>query len=94
MNKEFKKIIVVLDENIELHDVISSYFKPKGFNVTCYLSPTIALTESLKSGSEWDILLTDYHFPNMAAVEFTKTIKKNLPLLPVILITPFIVHFV
>lgn len=80
--------IVVVDSDINNHNLISSFFEPKDFTVVCYNSASIALKESLVVGKSWDVLLTDYHFSDMLAVEFTKRIKANLPFLPIILITP------
>lgn len=88
MNKKTKQTIVVVDDDLGLHDLISSFFAPKGFEVICYDSATAALEDSLSKGRTWDVLLTDYHFPNMLAVQFTQELKANLPLLPIILITP------
>lgn len=88
MKANSKHIIVVVDEDLELHEHISAFFKPKGFSVICYDNATLAIEESQNFGSTWDVMLTDYHFPYMLATEFTKAIKTNLPQLPIILISP------
>lgn len=80
--------IVVVDSDTNNHNLIRNFFESKDFTVVCYNNASIALKESLVAGKSWDVLLTDYHFSDMLAVEFTKRIKENLPLLPVILITP------
>lgn len=82
------KRIVVVDDDIDVHDLVSAYFKPRGFQIICYDCAETAIHESLITGTSWDVLLTDFHFPNMTGIEFTVKIKKNLPQLPVILITP------
>lgn len=80
--------MVVVDSDINTHNSINNFFSSKGFNVICFQSASSALEASLEKGKTWDILLTDYHFPDMPAAEFTKKIKVNLPFLPVILIAP------
>lgn len=88
MNKKTNYTIVVVDEDIKNHELIRVFFKPKGYKVVCFNSALVALTESLSEGSSWDVLLTDYNFPDMIASDFTKKIKAQLPYLPIILITP------
>lgn len=83
-----KKKIVVVDDDLEIHELITAFFRPKNFDVICYDDPHLALTDSLKIGMSWDVLLTNYHFSTMLAVDFTKAMNSNLPQLPLILITP------
>lgn len=87
-NNSKKQKIVVVDDDTEIQDMVSAYFKPRNFEIICYIDADAALADSLLKGRDWDVLLTDFHFPNMLAVEFTQRIKKNLPNLPIILITP------
>lgn len=83
-----KPLIVVVDDDGDVLDLIPAFFKPKGFQVICFSSAEVAMQEALASGQDWDVLLTDYHFNNMSGIEFTVEIKKILPTLPVILISP------
>ena len=83
-----KPQIVVVDDDLEIHDLILAFFKPRNFEVICFADEQLAIQESLKAGNTWDVLLTDYHFSNMLSLDFTQEIKKNLPDLPIILITP------
>ncbi len=88
MNKKTCYTIVVVDEDRMTHELIKTLFQPNRFKVICFNSAGIALQESLTTGQSWDVLLTDYHFSDVLASEFTKLITTRLPLLPVILITP------
>jgi two-component system, NtrC family, response regulator HydG len=88
MSNDIKKTVVVVDDDFEIHDLISAFFRPRGFEVICFDSASVALAESAASGKSWDVLLTDYHFPNMLAADFSKEISSRFPHLPVILITP------
>ena len=80
--------IVVVDEDINIHQLISDYFMPKGFEVTCFTDAESVIKESFISGHCWDVLLSDMRFPKMTGVEFTVQIKKILPNVPIIVITP------
>jgi DNA-binding NtrC family response regulator len=80
--------IVVVDDDLDIQDLITAYFKPKGFKVTCFSNAEEAIQASLIEGSHWDVLLTDFHFNSMTGVQFTLEIKKYWPVLPIILITP------
>lgn len=79
--------IVIVDDDIDIQDLVSAFFKPKGFQVTCFSDAESALKESAISGNNWDVLLTDLKLPKMSGVDFTVAVKKNIPHLPVILIT-------
>ncbi|MEK6773341.1 MAG: sigma-54 dependent transcriptional regulator [Bdellovibrionota bacterium] len=79
--------IVVVDDDLDIQDLISAYFKPKGFQVICFSDAESALKESLSAGNKWDVLLADLNLPLMSGIEFTVAIKKLLPNLPIVLIT-------
>ncbi len=88
VNKTYDQTIVVVDDDLRHHSLITTFFTPKGFKVICYDNALDALADSRTVGQGWDVLLTDYHFPNMLAADFTKALNSNLPDLPVILIAP------
>jgi DNA-binding NtrC family response regulator len=88
MNVTKKRLLVVVDDDRDIQKLISDFFRPKNFMVQCYSDADSAIAESLIHGEDWDVLLTDYHFPNMLSVEFTKKIKSHLPFLPIIMIRP------
>lgn len=81
-----KKQLVVVDRDVETLDLVSAFFKPKGFQVTCFTDGKSALNESLISGHSWDVFLTNYQFHDLMEIEYTQQIKRNLPNLPVVLI--------
>ncbi|MBY0452381.1 MAG: sigma-54 dependent transcriptional regulator [Bdellovibrionaceae bacterium] len=81
------KNLVVVDDDADIRELISAFFKQKGYVVTCYEDAETALKASQTKGEEWDVLLTDLRLPIMSGVELTVAVKKYLPHLPVILIT-------
>jgi CheY-like chemotaxis protein len=80
--------IVLVDDDNEIQDMVSAFFKPKNFEVICFTDAEDAIKASSSVGQEWDVLLSDLRFANMTGVEFTIQLKKRLPLLPIIFITP------
>lgn len=83
------RTIVVVDDDPDIQDLITAFFRPRGFQIICFSDAESALVESGKNGSKWDVLLADFKLPKMSGVDFIEAVKKNLPELPVILITTF-----
>jgi DNA-binding NtrC family response regulator len=87
MTTEKCKHLVVVDDDIDIQDLISAYFKPKGYQITCFSDAESALAKSNSQGTDWDVLLTDLLLPKMTGLEFTISLRKVLPSLPIILIS-------
>ena len=71
-----------------MHDLVTVFYDQKVIVICFLMDPQSALQESLQTGKDWDVLLTDFHYPHMSIVDFTIHFKKLLPNLPIILITP------
>ncbi len=84
---KIKPQIAIVDDDESIHDLVTAYFRPRGFDVIAFFDAESAIKQSLKTGHLWDVLLTDLCMPNMSGVEFTTEIKKNFPHLPIILVT-------
>ncbi len=82
-----KPHVVVVDDDLDIQDLIVAYFRPKGFEVTCFSDAEAAIKECVNAGQSWDVVLTDLRLPKMSGIAFTVQIKKNRPNLPIILIT-------
>lgn len=80
-------LIVVVDDDLDTLDLVSAYFRPKGYKILCFSDAEKAIEESRRTGHTWDVLLTDLNFPQMHGAEFPIQIKEALPNLPVIVIT-------
>lgn len=86
-NMQVSKKIVVVDDDAIVRDLLTAYFKPKGFEVIVFSDAESALNESKKLDLKWDILISDQELPEMSGLEFIETIKKIRPELPVIFAT-------
>lgn len=82
-----KPHIVVVDDDVDMQELIRSFFTTKGFRITVFSDAESALKECAINGDTWDVLLTDLHLPRMSGEIFTEKIKKIKPELPIILIT-------
>lgn len=82
-----KSKIMVIDDDIDTQDLISAFFKPKGFEISLYDEGEKALREIEKRPNEYDAIITDLMLPNMSGIEFTKHIREKGIDIPIILIT-------
>ncbi len=79
-----QQLVLVGDDN-EAYDLVSAYFRPKGYSVKYFTTPQIALQAAVTEGSFWNVLITDF---NKSEILFFQEIKRLLPLLPIIHIIP------
>lgn len=82
-----KPNVALVDDALDVLEMVSTYLISKGFQVTCFSDAESALKESMKSGSSWDVLLTDIQLPGMSGPELTVEMKKQFPNMPIILLT-------
>jgi two-component system, NtrC family, response regulator HydG len=79
--------IAVVDDDTDIQDLISAYFKPRGFEIVVFSDAELAMKECLRSGKTWDVILVDLQLPKMSGSDLCKDLKKLLPITPIILIT-------
>lgn len=77
--------IVLVGDDYEAYDLVSAYFKPKGYSVKYFATPQIAVQAAETEGSFWNVLITDF---NKSEIQFFLEIKRLLPSLPIIHIIP------
>lgn len=77
--------LVLVGDDYEAYDLVSAYFRPKGYNVKYFATPQKALLAADTEGSFWNVLITDF---DKSEIQFFLEIKKKLPLLPIIHIIP------
>jgi two-component system, NtrC family, response regulator HydG len=93
-NKEFDPVknkssanIVLIDDDFDLLELLSSYFKQRGFNVQSFHQAEEALIEIENQRLEAHVVISDLRLPAMSGMEFIKRTKKSSPDLPIILMT-------
>lgn len=87
MTKPTKGRILLVDDDLDLRELISDYFRPRGYTVEGKDDPLLAIQRLQKAPADFDIVITDLKMPNMDGIEFVKRVKALVPRTPIILMT-------
>ena len=79
--------IVLIDDDFELLELLSSFFRQRGFNVQQFNQAEEALIEIENQRLQAHVVISDLRLPAMSGMEFIKRTKKSNPQLPIILMT-------
>lgn len=79
--------LVVVDDDEIVQNLLTAYFKPKGYDVIVFSNAEAALTVGKDLNNAWDVLISDQELSGMPGIEFIEAIKKMRPELPVIFTT-------
>ena len=85
-NANKKYTILALDDEEYLLETLKDFLEEDGHTVACFTHVRDAL-ESIKSGKNFDIVITDFEMPEMNGGEFAQQVKSFNPLLPIILLS-------
>jgi two-component system phosphoglycerate transport system response regulator PgtA len=77
--------VMLVDDDQECLDSLSSALRLEGFFVRDFDSPTRALNEY--NPNAIDVVITDYYLPGMTGIEFLKEIHRRKIDVPVIIIS-------
>ena len=83
---EKNKVLVIDDEQIVL-DSVKKILSKDHYEVDTVLESRIGLKMALQN--DYDIVLTDIRMPEIGGMRILRDIKRNKPLIPVIIITGF-----
>ncbi len=93
-SKEFSPVklkntstIVLIEDDLDLLDLLSSFFKQRGYKVLAFSNAEEALIEIENKRTEPDVVISDLKLPVMSGMDFIRRIKKSNPSLPIILMT-------
>jgi len=78
--------ILVVDDNAMMRTVMRAALDRAGHKVTLAESGEKAL-KVVESGETFDLVVTDIHMPKMSGGDLTRTLRKALPALKVLLIS-------
>lgn len=85
-----KARILLLDDDAELQELVSSYYTPRGYEVIAHTDPTVPLMElhaSRDPNGVYDLVLTDLRMPQMDGMELIRRMQQIAPKTPIILMT-------
>ena len=79
--------IALIDDDLDLLDLLTSFFKQRGYKVVAFSNAEEALIEIENKRTEADVVISDLKLPVMSGMEFIKRTRKSIPSLPIILMT-------
>lgn len=79
--------LVIIDDDIDLLELLSSFFRQRGYNVFSYEDARVALAEIEVKKVIADVVICDIKLPVMSGLEFIKRIRTFNIVLPIILMT-------
>lgn len=82
-----KPNILVIEDDSDMQDLITAFFKPRSYEVTTYDDPEKALADISEQKLDFDVIITDLKLPKMSGIELTKSIKNLGVDVPIILMT-------
>ena len=82
-----QKRLAIVDDDEDLRELISAFFKPKGFLVDEFVDATQLLDAIEFSNSKFDTIITDLMLPKITGIELTKILRERKIDTPIILIT-------
>lgn len=79
--------LVIIDDDIDLLELLSSFFRQRGYNVFSYEDARVALSEIESKKVQADVVISDLKLPVMSGLDFIKRIRTFNAVLPIILMT-------
>lgn len=79
--------ITLIDDDLDLLDLLTSFFKQRGYKVSSFNNAEEALIEIENNRLETDVVISDLKLPVMSGLEFIKRIRRSKASLPIILMT-------
>lgn len=79
--------LVIIDDDVDLLELLSSFFRQRGYNVSSYVDARVALSEIESKKVNADVVISDLKLPVMSGLEFIKRIRTFNSVLPIILMT-------
>lgn len=87
MKLKISSTIVLIDDDLDLLDLLASFFKQRGYKVHAFSNAEGALIEIESERIECDVVISDLKLPQMSGMEFIKRVRKSKLSLPIILMT-------
>jgi two-component system, NtrC family, response regulator HydG len=79
--------ITLIDDDLDLLDLLASFFKQRGFNVCAYSNAEEAVIDIESKRTGPDVVISDLKLPVMSGLDFIRRIRRSNSTLPIILMT-------
>lgn len=87
MKLKISATIALIDDDLDLLDLLTSFFKQRGFKVLSYSNAEEALVEIENKRTHPDVVISDLKLPVMSGMELIIRIRKTNSSIPIILMT-------
>ena len=84
---DHKKRIFFVDDETQVRKIVQRTIERYGYEVTCFEDGNSCLEEL--SVADCDLLITDVNMPGLDGLELLEKVKKNRPLLDVLIVTGY-----
>ncbi len=82
-----KTKIIIIDDDLDVQDLIVSFFKVRNYEVIPYGDALQALEDLTQSKVQCDVIISDLMLPGISGIEFTQRMKALGNTIPIIVIT-------
>lgn len=82
-----KARIVIIDDDLDIQDILTSFFRTKNYECFAYGDAQQALEDLTQGKVQCDVIITDLILPGISGIEFTQRMKALGSTIPIILIT-------
>ena len=79
--------IALIDDDLDLLDLLTSFFKQRGYKIFSYNNAEEALIDIDNKRTEPDVVISDLKLPAMSGLDFIRRIRRSNSALPIILMT-------
>lgn len=79
--------IALIDDDLDLLDLLSSFFKQRGYKICPYSNAEEALIDIESKRTEPDVVISDLKLPVMSGLDFIRRVRRSNSSLPIILMT-------
>ena len=79
--------ITLIDDDLDLLDLLASFFKQRGYKIFTFNNAEEALIEIENKRISADVVISDLKLPNMSGLDFIRRIRRSNSSLPIILMT-------
>jgi len=83
-----KAKLLIVDDELEIREMLSRNFRMKGFDVSLAENGKVAL--DILEETKIDVVISDIMMPVISGTELLRTIRKEYPMIRVIMITGYV----
>lgn len=87
MKNKTNSTIVIIDDDLDLLDLLATFFKQRGYQIITFSNAEEAFIEIENNRIQADVVISDLKLPSMTGLDLIKKVKKITSTLPLILMT-------